>query len=180
MKLKIKYLRGGEADEWTSNEEHILHRWDMIALILAGLITLTALIVSRTGHAPLSGSEPAGFVIWFLTCCSYPMLGVIGIVNWIMGAPESRVIRFLTLDHPAPGLWILDFLTVLVIWGCGRLCGLRRDVVPRLKIAGNFLLILIGWGVFQLLLFGIGAVWQNGGVSLPAPPAVSASDSGNR
>ena len=171
--MKIRYLRGGEADEWTSAEAQTLRRWDIIALALAGLIAALALIAARTAPADLSGHAPGGFVLWFLLCCAYPMLGIAGVVNWMLGTQDCALMQFLTVSHPVLGLWIFDTATVLAVWGIGRLCALRREAVPTLRIAGNFLLILIGWGVFQLLLFGIASVRQYG--LPPAPQAAAQS-----
>lgn len=174
MKLKVRYLSGGEADEWTSAETQILRRWDVISLALAGLISLLAVIASRTAPPDLAGHAPGGFVLWFLLCCSYPMLGIVGVANWVLGTQECALMRFLTAEHPVFGLWVFDFVGVFAIWGIGRLCALRRRSVPSLRIAGNFLLILIGWGVFQTLLFGIASVREFGGFPVKERPAAKA------
>lgn len=174
MKLKVRYLSGGEADEWTSADSQTLRRWDVIALALAGMISLSALIAYRTAPPDLASHAPGGFVLWFLTCCAYPMLGIVGVVNWIFGTQDGALMRFLTVEHPVFGLWILDFVTVLAVWGIGRLCALRRETVPSLRIAGNFLLILIGWGVFQMMLFGIASVREFGGFPAKERPAAQA------
>ncbi len=155
MKLKVKYLRGGEADEWTSAESIVLRRWDIIALGLAGLFSLAALIAWRTAPAVLNAPDASGFVLWFLLCCAYPMLGITGLIGWVAGESFMQGFHTFSAAHPVTTLWALDLLTVAAIWGIGRLCALRRQAVPAIRIAGNFLLILIGWGVFQLMLFGI-------------------------
>lgn len=155
MKLKVKYLRGGEADEWTSTESIVLRRWDFIALGLAGLISLTALIAWRTAPAALNTPDAGGFVLWFLLCCAYPMLGFAGILGILAGHGFAEGFDALAAAYPIGTLWALDLLTVLLIWGIGRLCALRRQAVPGIRIAGNFLLIVIGWGIFQMALFGI-------------------------
>ena len=158
MKLKVKYLRGGEADEWTSAESIVLRRWDFIALGLAGLFSLAALIVWRTAPAALNVPDVSGFVLWFLLCCAYPMLGITGIIGWVAGEDFMQGFHTVSAAHPVTVLWAMDLLSVAVIWGIGRLCALRRQAVPGLRVAGNFMLILIGWGVFQLMLFGIAQV----------------------
>ena len=134
----------------------------------------TALIAYRAAPPDLSSHAPGGFVLWFLTCCAYPMLGIVGVINWIFGTQDGALMRFLTVEHPVFGLWILDFVTVLAVWGIGRLCALRRETVPSLRIAGNFLLILIGWGVFQMMLFGIASVREFGGFPAKERPAAQA------
>ena len=155
MKLKVKYLRGGEADEWTSAESIVLRRWDFIALGLAGLFSLAALIAWRTAPAVLNAPDSSGFVLWFLLCCAYPMLGITGLIGWVAGENFMQGFHTFSAEYPVATLWVLDMLTVTAIWGIGRLCALRRQAVPGIRIAGNFLLILIGWGVFQIALFGI-------------------------
>lgn len=155
MKLKVKYLRGGEADEWTSAESIVLRRWDFTALGLAGLFSLAALIAWKTAPAVLNAPDSGGFVLWFLLCCAYPMLGLAGLIGWVAGASFMQGFHEISAAHPVLMLWSMDFLSVLVIWGIGRLCAFRRESVPALRVAGNFLLIVIGWGVFQLMLFGV-------------------------
>ena len=78
-----------------------------------------------------------------------------GLIGWIAGASFMQGFHEISAAHPVLMLWAMDFLTVLVIWGIGRLCAFRRESVPALRVAGNFLLIVIGWGVFQLTLFGV-------------------------
>ena len=158
MKLKVKYLRGGEADEWTSAESIVLRRWDFIALGVAGLFTLAALIAGQTVPAVLNAPDAGGFVLWFLLCCADPMLGITGMIGWVAGENFMQGFHSASAAHPVAILWVMDLLAITVIWGIGRLCALRRQAVPGLRVAGNFLLILIGWGVFQLMLFGIAQV----------------------
>ena len=174
MKLKVRYLSGGEADEWSSAESQTLRRWDVIALVMAGMISLTALIAYRAAPPDLSSHAPGGFVLWFLTCCAYPMLGIVGVINWIFGTQGCALMCYLTAEHPVFGLWLFDTVSVLAVWGIGRLCALRRETVPSLRIAGNFLLILIGWGVLQMMLFGIASVREFGGFPAKDRPAAQA------
>lgn len=155
MKLKVKYFRGGGADEWTSEESIVLRRWDWTALGFACLISLAALIAWRTAPVSLNTPAAGGFILWFLLCCASPMLGFAGIIGCVAGEDFVRSFYGMAEARPILVLWSLDFLTVLVIWGIGRLCALRRQAVPVIRIAGHFLLIVIGWGVFQLMLFGV-------------------------
>lgn len=168
MKLKVKYLRGGGADEWTSEESIVLRRWDWTALGLACLISLAALIAWRTAPVSLNTPAPGGFILWFLLCCAYPMLGFAGIIGCVAGEDFVRAFYSLAEARPVLALWGLDLFTVLVVWGIGRLCALRRQAVPTIRIAGHFLLIVIGWGVFQMMLFGIAQVRSSYQKAAPA------------
>ena len=81
--------------------------------------------------------------------------GITGLIGWVAGENFMQGFHTFSAEYPVATLWVLDMLTVTAIWGIGRLCALRRQAVPGIRIAGNFLLILIGCGVFQIALFGI-------------------------
>ena len=81
----------------------------------------------------------------------------------------------LTEDFYGRGrLLILNVLTYGAVWLAGRLAGPRWLGAAKLRIAANFLLILVCWGLFQLLLFGTATIWDRGGFRVPASEPAAA------
>ena len=53
--------------------------------------TLAALIAWKTAPAALNAPDAGGFVLWFLLCCAYPMLGLAGLIGNILKIDEMMI-----------------------------------------------------------------------------------------
>ena len=173
MKLNITYRRGGESGEWSSEESEAVSRWNRAALALLVVFVLAALIAASGESLSFEAGNARGFVGWFLFCCAYPLLGLCGLANTLLGTADSSLMEAMH-RHPVAGLLILNVLTYGAIWLAGRLAGPRWLGAAKLRIAANFLLILVCWGLFQLLLFGTATIWERGGFRVPASAPAAA------
>ncbi len=163
MKNKIKFHQGSESGDWSREDSAAIRYWNRILLLLGIVIAIASIVSLRAPQLELGSPLPEGFVLWFMLCMAYPVLGLLGLINMLFGTQDSTIMRFFTHDHQILTLVVIDLLTTLVIWALGRYWALRKLGAVKLRIGGNFLLILGGWGIFQLLLFGISSVWQGGG-----------------
>ena len=161
--MKIRYRKGAESGDWSREEGAAIRRWNRICMALAVVFALAALVGSRAEALELGQPDPNGFALWFLLCCAYPVLGVLGLVNLLVGVQDSAWMRFLTQDHQILGLFLLNWVTLAILWGVGRWRGLRWLGAEKLRVAANFVGILLGWGILQLLFFGVSSIWNSGG-----------------
>ncbi len=161
--MRIRYRKGAESGDWSREEGAAIRRWNRICAALAVVFALAALVGGRAEVLELGQADPNGFALWFLLCCAYPVLGVLGVVNLLFGVQNSAFMRFLTQEHQVLGLFLLNWATLVILWGLGRWRGLRWLGAEKLRVAANFMGILLGWGVLQLLFFGVSSVWSSGG-----------------
>ena len=136
-----------------------LRRFDLITL---GVVVLLLISCAWCWNAEyrLGVGTPQGFAYWFLLLLAYPGLILCSLVNLTLGADMS----FIT-GAEAPVLGISAFALVLVSWFWVRLTMKRRWNPIGLRVAGNFMLILLAWGVFQLGCGAAMAVWRQGGIA---------------
>ncbi len=163
--MKIKYHKTAEVGDLDREELAAVGFWHRICALL-GIVIALAAAVGYYGGGPemeLGSSAPAGFACWFLLCCAYPVLGVLGLVNMFFGTHDTEFMRYVTQENQVAGVFLIDIVSLAVIWLAGRWAGIRAIGAEKLRIAANFLAILAGWGILQLLLFGAVTIWGKGG-----------------
>ncbi len=163
MKMQIKYHKVAEYGDFGKEELEAISFWHKICAALAAVLFLSLLVGMRTRNIELGESSPAGFAHWFLLCCAYPVLEIAGLVNMLAGVQDNWFMQFVTGDNQVMGVFCIDIVTLAVIWALGRWLGIRAIGAEKLRVVANFLAIILGWGVFQLMLFGIVTVWHGGG-----------------
>lgn len=164
MKLKIKYRHAKDRGEWSRKEKTTLDLWNRICLALALIMGVCTLVGYGSARIiDLGQPNPEGFVVWFMLCCAYPVLSLLGLINSILGSQDSTLMRFLVQEHQLLGLALINGSTLLLLWLGGRFAALRWLGALPLRVAAHFLMIIAGWGLFQLFLFGASAIWQSGG-----------------
>ena len=168
MKMKIKYHRGGDSGEWTSEEHDAIRRWDRMCLLLSGIFLLAAAAGTSAAEFSLRPENPACFTNWFLFCCSFPLLAVTGVCE----LDQIHWVQIFLEQHMLLSVLCASLFSLLVLWGAGRFLLLRWLGAERLHVAGNFLLILAGWGVRQLFIFGSTVLWRYHSLNPDQPPAV--------
>ena len=163
MKLKINFHQGADSGDWSREDDAALRFWNRIFTALAVVVVLASVVGLRAPTLELGAPVPSGFALWFLLCLAYPVLGIVGLFNLILGTQDSALMQFLVRDHQVMTVVIIDFLTLSGVWAAGRFWMLRRFGGRKLRIVANFATILLGWGIFQLLVFGILSIWHTGG-----------------
>lgn len=151
-------------------------RWDQFSLLLAGCVALAAAL-GRHHALELGTPSIYGFLHWFLLCLAYPALELVGLMNLVLGIPDNPMTRYF-LSREVLALALVDLATLAAVWALFRFYLGRRFGVQCLRVAGNFLLIVLCWGGLQLSLFLGGYLWSNGGFSqfhenLEEPSAVA-------
>lgn len=171
MKLKIKFRESKERGEWSRHEKTAVTVWNRVSLILALIFIVCAAIGFRTSRIDLGDPVAESFVLWFLFCCAYPVLGLLGLAASLFGFADSAFMHFLTRDHQVIGLAIVNGATLIALYLAGRFLIFRYAGAATLRIVANFLIILSGWGFFQLALYTILVVWSTAGF-LPMEPVL--------
>lgn len=163
MKLKINFHEGPDTGDWSREDLASLRFWNRVIAALAVVVLLASAVSIHAPMLELGEPVPGGFALWFLLCLAYPVLGLLGLVNMILGTGDSELMRFLVRDHQVMTVVAIDFLTVFGVWATGRFWLIHRFGGRKLRIAANFVAIMTGWGIFQLLAFGILSTWHIGG-----------------
>ena len=136
-----------------------LRRFDLIALGVVAVLLISCFWCWNAEYS-LEVGTPQGCAYWFLLLLAYPGLTLCSLINLSVGADMS----FIT-GAEAPVLGISAFALVAVSWLWVRLAMKRRRDPVGLRVAGNFMMIVLAWGVFQLACGGAMAVWRQGGVA---------------
>lgn len=144
--------------------ERFTLRFDLISAGLAVVIIL-ATAVSAGRPYELGMPYAHGFALWFLLLLSYIPLEVVGLFNWLFGIQDNAFMRFLVQDHQALGMGLFNLVMLAIVWGVVRFWLGRRYGYSFFRTTGTFLLILLGWGCFQLFCFAAVTVWGNSGFS---------------
>lgn len=165
--MKINYRRGTESGGVSWEEGAAARRWNRVCAALVVVFVLAASAGAGSGTGMDFGSpDPAGFALWFLYCCACPMLWLLELLRRVSGVQNSETLRLLA-EHQVLGCLVLDLLSVSLLWILLRWRGLRWLGADRMRVAANFMGILLGWGVLQLLCWGVAAVWTGGGDPRP-------------
>ena len=141
-----------------------LRRFDLITLGVVAVLLVSCLWCWNAEYT-LGVGTPHGFAYWFLLLLAYPGLILGSMVNMTIGADTGFI-----SGAEAPVLGISAFALVLISWLWVRLVMKRHWNLIGLRIAGNFMMILLAWGVFQLACGSAMAVWRQGGVALRVQP----------
>ena len=136
-----------------------LRRFDFIFLGAVVLLLISCAWCWNAEYCLRTGT-PQGFAYWFLLLLAYPGLILCSLINLTVGADMS----FIT-GAEAPVLGVSAFALVLISWLWVRIAMKRRWNPNGLRIAGNFMLIVLAWGIFQLGCGAAMAVWRQGGVA---------------
>ena len=138
-------------------------KFDLVSGLL--LVVIVIAMFCSCGEAyELGRAHAPGFAIWFLLFIAYVPLALVGGINWMFGIQDNFMMRFL-LENQALGMGIFDLVLVIVVWAVIRFWLGRRYGANFIAAAGNFLLMLLVWGVFQLLCLGVVTIWERGGFS---------------
>ncbi|MDD3155239.1 MAG: hypothetical protein PHS41_10255 [Victivallaceae bacterium] len=175
-----------------------IRRWDKLCLGMF-IVLVLSILVSVNRPYDLSSDNVQGFSLWFLLCSAYPGLVVLSFVNFVLGPISANFFQSVMIGREAIFLGSVDLVTLLVLWAVTRFYLSRVISAGAIRVISNFLLILIGWGAFQLGMFTAVFLWRNGGltnlhrefentppaakekvaVAAPASAAASAVPSGN-
>lgn len=163
-------------------EKHkrLLHAFSISCLVLIGLFVAATLICFRHNHE-LGENNPYGFALWFLLFCAYLPLEIIGAIAWLTGSADSALINFMASRYQAISLGTINIIATLLLWATIRFWGARKFNFILLEAIYHIILILCGWGCFQLLCLGLNLAWHKGGFSplyqhlnhLEQPPKVN-------
>ena len=136
-----------------------LRRFDLITL---GVVVLLLVSCAWCWNAEyrLGVGTPQGFAYWFLLLLAYPGLILCSLINLTVGADMS----FIT-GAEAPVLGVSALALVLISWLWVRAAMKRRWNPNGLRVAGNFMMIVLAWGAFQLACGAAMAVWRQGGIA---------------
>ena len=129
------------------------------------MVIILATAVSAGRPYELGMPYAHGFALWFLLLLSYIPLEVVGLFNWLFGIQDNAFMRFLVQDHQALGMGLFNLVMLAIVWGVVRFWLGRRYGYSFFRTTGTFLLILLGWGCFQLFCFAAVTVWGNSGFS---------------
>ncbi len=132
-------------------------RTNLIFMMLA-LTVVIAVLIGRSGAYELGQPSSTGFVHWFLLFTGYIPLLIWSSINLLLGL-DFR----LAVGREIWTLGICDLVTVGIAWGVVRLLG-RRFGTELLNIAGNFALMLLVWGWFQIGCTVVLSSWEHGGL----------------
>lgn len=138
------------------------------------LVLMAAFLICRGRPYELQASVCHGHALWFLLLTAYPFLGLLGLINVIFGTADSALMHYFTHGNPVLGLAAADAVYLLAVWLLLRWRGVRWFGAGGLRAAGNLVLILAFWGVFQLFLTGLMFLWDSGGLA-PFHPEEPAS-----
>jgi len=136
-----------------------LRRFDLITLGVVALLLISCAWCWNAEYH-LGVGTPQGFAYWFLLLLAYPGLILCSLINLTVGADMSFI-----SGAEAPVLAVSAFALVAVAWIWVRATMKRRWNPNGLRIAGNFMMIVLAWGVFQLACGAAMAVWRQGGVN---------------
>lgn len=144
--------------------KRLLQAFSLSSLTLAGLFLLATLVCHRQSYE-LGENNPYGFALWFLLLCAYVPLELIGLFTWLTGNADSALLSLIVNRHQALTLGLINMLATLVVWAVVRFWAARKFGLPLLEAMYNIMLILCGWGCFQLLCLGLNLAWSKGGLS---------------
>ena len=136
-----------------------LRRFDLITLGVVALLLVSCAWCWNAKYC-LGVGTPQGFAYWFMLLLAYPGLILCSLINLSVGADMSFI-----SGAEAPVLALSAFARVAVSWLWVRVA-MKRNWNPNgLRIAGNFMMIVLAWGVFQLACGAAMAVWRQGGIN---------------
>lgn len=136
--------------------------WDIICALTGLLIVCSVLVCFRE---PYEIGEPTmhGFPLWFLVFLAYPVLLLLSVANMIFSLDGSLLVKYVVYGNQAIGLGVIDLVTLLAIWAIVRFVMLRFFGSRWVRVCGNFMLLVAGWGIVQLFYFLMVFLWSSGG-----------------
>ncbi|MEG2075233.1 MAG: hypothetical protein RRY34_01930 [Victivallaceae bacterium] len=155
-------------------QERLIKKLNLNCTLLAVLIIISMLVCWRLNFV-VNQPLPQTFLMWFLYITAYPALLISGLFNLMIGNGMNNLYSELLTRYPHPSMGFAGLATLIIVY-CLIRWPLKKDTQIRTReIFTNFIVILLCWGAFQLLMFMMNFVWNNGGL-LPlnthiAPPA---------
>ena len=134
-----------------------LRKFDL-AMLGYFLVVIAAVLVGRSGDYDLGSANLHGFALTFLLVPAYLILELLSLINCVGG------FNWNFSGFEAELLGICDLLLGGVVWLLVRMRGSSKGV-SYINAARTFVLIIVGWGVFQLCCCGALWLWRNGGFS---------------
>lgn len=146
-----------------SAQKKARHQWDFLCG-LAGIIIVISVLSCFNQNFELSQSNMHSFPLWFLLFCAYPFLWLISVFNSITGINGQELTKFI-LDngYHAIALGLVNFSALLMVWLLVRFWFLRAFGAKWVKVCTVLMMTYAGWGVFQLSLYLMLLLWNNGG-----------------
>ncbi len=117
-------------------------RWDLLCFLLALVVILAAWQCNGVAFS-LSRPDMEGFAGWFLLIFAYVPLLALGGFCHLLGLPAFQCNEAILLGG-------CNLVIVVAIWIIFRLTAVRSNNADRLRIAGNFALMVLIWGIFQI------------------------------
>lgn len=147
----------------TNKQQNAMHRWNRVCLWMVLVLAVSAIAGQSGGMPDLQGPDAHGFPYWFLLCCAYPALEILSLINIVFGSHNSVIVTVLTRERTVIALTVVNVICVIAVWYFVRGYLFRKFGTFALKVAFNLMLMLLCWGVMQLVLFGMYTLWQGGG-----------------
>lgn len=174
IKKSGKKTKNGKTFE--IKQRKALRYFDRSCLFLL-LVLLAAFLVCYGKPYELQAAVSHGHAVWFLLLVAYPVLGLLGLINVLLGTSDAPIVLYFTVRQPIFGLILADVVYLLLLWLILRRRGGGWFGPGGLHAAGNFVLIVACWGIFQLFLSGVMFLWNSGGLTpfYPHDPPAAAA-----
>ena len=150
MAKKLKKFASGTTGR-RSGEKFRRAAWQFDkAMIACVILVIIATAVAATGDFSLREPSVNGFAVNFLWLpAALPLLIADGIAACLGGALPEHGIDYIYV------LGACDLILAAAVWSGVRIAAIRKQSGNILRTARTFLLIIIVWGIFQLLCCGI-------------------------
>lgn len=128
-----------------------LRSFDLVMLALGVVIVLSG-VVCFFGTPSFSGSEPAGFALWFLRVYAVLPLALWHGVKALLKLPGGMSRGYGLYLFPA-----IAFAWNFVLWLVIRIAGRHYNKSSLLHVSTRFAQMFLLWGIFQLVCVGTAA-----------------------
>ena len=128
-----------------------LRSFDLVMLALGAVIVLSG-VVCFFGDPSFSGSEPAGFALWFLRVYAVLPLALWHGVKALLKLPGGMSRGYGLYLFPA-----IAFIWNFVLWLVIRIAGRHYNKSSLLHVSTRFAQMFLLWGIFQLICVGTAA-----------------------
>lgn len=144
-------------------QEQLIKKLNLNCSLLAVLIIISMLVCRRLPFV-VNQPLPQTFLMWFLYITAYPALLLSGLFNLMIGNGMNSLFQKLLTKYPHYSMGFAGLATLIIVY-CLIRWPLKKDIQIRTReVFTNFIMILLCWGAFQLLMFMMNFVWNNGGL----------------